>query len=548
MESKTCADVIVESLIAEGVDTIFGIPGAQTYAFFDALARAKKPIRVIASRHEQGAAYMAFGYARSSKKTGVYAVVPGPGVLNTTAALCTAYGCNLPVLCITGEVPSPFIGKGRGHLHELPNQLGTLRTLAKWAERIAQPNRTPEVMQEAFFQMRSGRPGPAIVEVPWDVFGQPAEGAGTYTPPATLSTAVDPSAVASMADVVASARSPMIFVGGGALDAGPEVQALATRLGAPVVAFRSGRGIVSEESEVAANIATAYELWADTDLVIGIGTRLEVPYLRWPYRPDGMKLARIDIDPKEMERLPPDAAMIADATNGTASLLQALESRNLRAESRVEALRNAKAATQSRIAAIRPHAEYLERIRSVLPRDGFFVEELCQAGYVSYYGFPVYSPRTYVSCGYQGTLGFGFMTALGVKVANPDKAVVSISGDGGFMFGVQELATAVQHNIAVVAIVFDNSGFGNVRRDQQQRFAGRVIAADLRNPDFVRLAESFGAAGFRAHSSAELAEAIEKALAMHRPALIHVPVDPKSEVSPWPLVLPRAPQRSGSRT
>jgi acetolactate synthase-1/2/3 large subunit len=311
-----------------------------------------------------------------------------------------------------------------------------------------------------------------------------------------------------------------------------------------VVAFRSGRGVVSDDSEVAANIVSAYELWPDTDLLIGIGTRLEVPFLRWPYRPAGLTVARIDIDPREMERLPPDVALVSDSKVGTSALLSALQGRDLHAVSRVAALQRAKESVRLRIAAVKPHAEYLERIREILPRDGLFVEELCQAGYVSYYGFPVYAPRTYISCGYQGTLGFGFMTALGAKLANPDKAVVSITGDGGFMFGVQELATAVQYGIAVVTIVFDNSGFGNVRRDQQQRFGGRIVASELRNPDFVRLAESFGALGVRAQSPAELATALDLALRRRQPAIIHVPVDPESEVSPWPLILPRAPKPS----
>src|SRR5258707_10950551 len=172
MPPANCSDAIVDSLIAHGVEVVFGVPGVQTYSLFDAMARAKDRIRVFGARHEQGAAYMAFGYARASTKTGVYAVVPGPGVLNTTAALCTAFGCNLPVLCLTGQVPSAFIGKGRGHLHELPDQLGTLRSLAKWGERIAEPTQARAVMQNAFVAMRSGRPGPAVVEIPWDVLGR----------------------------------------------------------------------------------------------------------------------------------------------------------------------------------------------------------------------------------------------------------------------------------------------------------------------------------------------------------------------------------------
>jgi acetolactate synthase-1/2/3 large subunit len=208
----------------------------------------------------------------------------------------------------------------------------------------------------------------------------------------------------------------------------------------------------------------------------------------------------------------------------------------------LDSIRAAKAAAQAEIARITPHARYLEAIRAVLPRNGLFVEELCQAGFTSHFAFPVYAPRTYVSCGYQGTLGFGFMAALGAKLANPDKPVVSITGDGGFMFGVQELATAVQYGIAVTTVLFDNRAYGNVRRDQQQRFGGRLIGSELQNPDFMKLVESFGARAYQAESPETLRGALERALAGDEPAVIRVPLDADTEVSPWPLILPPPPR------
>ena len=182
---------------------------------------------------------------------------------------------------------------------------------------------------------------------------------------------------------------------------------------------------------------------------------------------------------------------------------------------------------------------YLEAIREVLPRDGFFVEEISQVGFTAWFGFPVYRPRTFVTSGYQETLGFGFPTALGVKVANPDKAVVSVNGDGGFMYGVQELATAVKYNIGVVSIIFNNNAYGNVRRDQMQRFKGRLICSDLVNPYFIRLAESFGVAGYRATTPDELKLSLEKALGDSGPSLIEVPVETGSEATPWGFIHPK---------
>jgi acetolactate synthase-1/2/3 large subunit len=185
-----------------------------------------------------------------------------------------------------------------------------------------------------------------------------------------------------------------------------------------------------------------------------------------------------------------------------------------------------------------PQLVYLDAIRRALPRDGFFVEEVSQMGFTARFGFPVYGPRHYVTCGYQETLGFGFNTALGVKVAHPDRAVVSVSGDGGFMFGVQELATAVQHNIAVVAVVFNNNAFGNVRRDQATAYDGRLIGSDLINPDFVALGKSFGVTSERVESPAALEKALTRALASERPYLIEVPVETGSETSPWTFLHP----------
>jgi acetolactate synthase I/II/III large subunit len=538
----TGGDAIVQSLVAHGVDTVFGLPGAQIYGLFDALHRAR--IRVISTRHEQAAGYMAFGYARSSTKVGVYAVVPGPGVLNTAAALCTAFGCNVPVLGLTGQVPFAYLGKGRGHLHELPDQLATLRSLVKWAERIEHPGAASALMADAFRHMRSGRQGPCVMETPWDVFGATADVVPVAPMPLVAAIEPDEAAVSKMVDAIATARRPMIWVGGGAVGAQREVAALAERLGAPVVAFRSGRGIIPEDSPLSASIVAAYRLWADTDLLIGIGSRLEVPDLRWSFKPNGLKIARIDIDPREMVRFAPDAGLVADAAAGTAAVLRKLETRDVASEARRDTILAAKAAAKLDIEKIQPHATYLAVIRSVLPRNGLFVEELCQAGFTSYFAFPVFSPRTYISSGYQGTLGFGFMTALGAKVANPDKPVVAIAGDGGFMFGIQELATAVQHGIGVVTIVFDNSAYGNVRRDQQAQYGGRLIAADLRNPDFVKLAEAFEVAAYRVESPRALAPVLERALGDDCPAVIHIPVESDAEISPWPLVHPAAPART----
>jgi acetolactate synthase-1/2/3 large subunit len=205
--------------------------------------------------------------------------------------------------------------------------------------------------------------------------------------------------------------------------------------------------------------------------------------------------------------------------------------------SRQEEFEALKAAKQREIEKITPHVQYLRAMREVLPRDGFFVEEICQAGFASYYAFPVYEPRTFVTCGHQGTLGFGFPTALGVKVGNPSRKVVSITGDGGFQFGLQELATAAAYGLDLVTVLFDNAAYGNVLRDQERRY-GRVIGAELGNPDWQALASSYGVRPATARSPAELASALADAFERSEPALVVVPVDRRTEVSPWEFLMP----------
>jgi acetolactate synthase-1/2/3 large subunit len=534
----TAGQAIVECLIRNGVDRIFGIPGVHTYHLFDALYERRAEITFIGTRHEQGAAYMAFGYAKSTGRIGAYTCVPGPGLLNTTAALCTALSANAPVLCITSEIPAADIGRGFGILHELPDQLALLRGVTKWAERIDHPSAVPRVFAAAIEQLTSGRIGPVALECPWDTLSVRAPVDFDVATAGMPQLVPDAAAVAEACQVIGAARNPMIILGAGALAAGPEILALARRIQAPVTAHRSGRGVVSEELPYGFGFAAAYKLWPKCDVVIAIGTRMELAYLRWRHFPEGIKIVRIDIDPREFARRAADVAIVADAKIALRAILAALQASPIERPARADEFVKIKNESRCEIEVVQPQLAYLDVIRAVLPRDGFLVEEICQVGFTARFGFPVYEPRTYVTCGYQENLGFGFMTALGVKVANPDKVVISIAGDGGFMFGVQELATAVQNNIALITVVFNNRSFGNVLRDQKNSFGGRLIGEALTNPDFMELAQCFGAVGYRAESPAELKLALERALPQDGPVLIEVPSEPGCEVSPWPFIRP----------
>ena len=523
MARMTGGDAIVDSLLRHGVDTIFGLPGVQMYGLFDAFARNANRLKVVNARHEQTTAYMALGYAQSSGKPSAFTVVPGPGVMNTMGALTTAWGVNAPIMCITGQVPSAMIGRGRGQLHEMPDQLATLKTLLKFAERIEHPTETPQVMARAFQAMTSGRPGPVAVEMPWD---------GKRANPVP-----DPEKIAALAKLVDAAKAPMIWVGGGAVDAGPEVLALAEKIGAPVVSFRMGKGVVDSRHPLSLNTVGGFELWDKTDLLIGIGTRLDVPIARWAPAPAGLKTARIDIDPAEHRRLSDNVAIVADAAEGTRALTAAVKSNSDPA--RRSAVASARAAAQAAIEKADPQYSFMKVLREVLPDDGIVVDEVTQLGYIIWYGYPVHQPRRLVSSGFSGTLGYGFPTALGVKVANPVRPVVSVTGDGGFLFGGSDLATAKQFGINLVTVVVNNASYGNVLRDQQRLYEGRNSGAILTNPDFQAYARAFGVGAWRVETADGLRGALREALASDAPAVIEVMSDIAMDYPPYTFHQPR---------
>jgi acetolactate synthase-1/2/3 large subunit len=366
---------------------------------------------------------------------------------------------------------------------------------------------------------------------------------------------LDLDAIDEAAKLIRASSAPMLVVGSGALHASAEVTALAEMIGAPAVSFRGGRGVVSDDHPLGLTIAAAQRLWPKTDVAIVIGSRFELLDIRWRHRPPGLKIIRIDIDPAELRRLPAAVGIVADAAAGANALARALTRRgtpNRRGDrSAAEGIpRSASGATWGdqiatakdeaavAIRSVQPQVDYLGVIRDVLPRDGFFVEEISQMGFSAMFGFPVYEPRTFVTSGYQGTLGFGFPTALGAKVAFPQRPVVSVTGDGGFMFAAQELATAVQYGINLVTLVFNNESYGNVYRDQKQQFAGRLLGSELVNPNFVALAESFGVSASSVGSPQALRPALERAFAADRPVLIEVKVPRGSDGDPWKFIHP----------
>lgn len=532
MGSMTTAEATVAALIAHCIDTVYALPGVHNDHLFDALFKAKDRIRTVHTRHEQGAGYMALGAALATGKPQAFAVVPGPGLLNASTALLTAHGCNAPVLALLGQIAQSAIGRGFGHLHEIRDQAGILSRLVDFAARIDEPAQAAPLVAQAMRAMRTGRPGPAALECAIDMWGRSGTVVATPPPAAMPAPELDEDAVRAAVKVLAGARRVLIVVGGGAQDAAAEVTALSDILQAPVFSFRRGRGVVDERNPFAVTMPLAHELWGETDAVLGIGTRLFYGFQQWGVD-DALQIVRVDADPAEPARFrKPAAALVGDAAPVLRGVIAALDGPK-RPSRRAEMVER-QAKWRGRLAKLAPQIAYLNAIRDALGEDGILVDEVTQMGFAARLAYPVYKPRSFISPGFQDPLGWGYATALGVQDALRDKPVVAICGDGGFMFNVQEMSTAVAHSIPVVTIVFDDGAFGNVKKIQKESYGARHIGVDLTNPDFVTLAKSFGMLGIKAETPDALRAALREAFAARGPALIHVPVGELPDI--WKLV------------
>ncbi len=537
--SPSVASHVIEVIRQADIDTLFCLPGVQNDDFFDALVDADD-IRTIVSRHEQGAAYMALGAAQVTGHPAAFCVVPGPGMLNAAAALTSAYWSNARVLAVIGEIAVAARGKGFGALHELADQHAILQQLTKRAAVIDEPSTAVDDLQRALDELVSGRPRPVSVEVPVDRWRMPA--AGSIAAPRPEHPAIDQDALDRVVSAIAAAERPMIVVGGGAQDASDPVRTLAELLQAPVTTRRMGQGVIPTAHDLFAPLAVGHRLWADADLVIGIGTRLEWPLQQWK-TDDDQTIVKIDIDADELDRH--DVGTIGvhgDAAEVCRALVEALAPHGRRPD-RTDELAAMKEDYRRQIDHLRPQLDYLAAIRDVLPTDGVIVEDVTQIGFAAHLAFDFRRPRTLLSTGPAGTLGAGYAHGLGAQAAlqaTGDRKALVVAGDGGFLFTGNELATAVQHEIPLVCAVFDDGAYGNVKRMQQQKFGDdRTIASTLRNPDFVAYARSFGALGLHADDPAEFRTRLDEAFSADRPTIIHV--ETTAMPDPWPhLLLGRA--------
>jgi acetolactate synthase-1/2/3 large subunit len=519
----TGGEALVRSLFNEGVRVVFGLPGVQLYGVMAAL-RAEPRIRFITTRHEQATSFMADGYARAGGGFGTALVVPGPGLLNAMSGLSTAYSASSPVLIISGQVPRASIGKDIGLLHEVNDQLDCIAPVTKWRKRVIEVAEVPAAVREAVTQLKSGRPRPVEIEMPPETMED--EGLAELLPPADVERLAAPGRdIDRAAELLLRSRAPLIYAGGGVHLAGAHdaLVAVAEHLQAGVAQSPEGKGAVSDHNVLSLGAA----FWRDSplrahiheaDVVLAVGTRLALV----TFRP-GTPIIQIDTDEGEIGRSHKDTlGLVGDARATLEALLE-----RLRAASGPRPSRKAQhEALRARIAAdnaMEPNASIIKSLRAETPENAILVAGMTQIGYYSRPFWPVYEPRTYLTSSYSGNLGYAYPVALGAKVARPDRPVVSVSGDGGFLFNAQELSTAVRHGINLVAVVFNDNSYGNVARDLDESWGGQY-GAELANPDFMKLADAYGVLGMRAKEPTEVGRLVRQAIEKDRPALVEVPV------------------------
>ena len=519
----TGGEALVRSLYQEGVRVVFGLPGVQLYGVMAAL-REEPRIRFVNTRHEQATSFMADGYARAGGSFGTALVVPGPGLLNAMSGLSTAYSASSPVLMLSGQIPRDSIGRDVGLLHEVNDQQECIRPVTKWRRRVLQVADVPAAVREAVVQLKSGRPRPVEIEMPPETMED--EGLVELLPPAEVTRRVAAARdLDRAAELLLASRAPLIYAGGGVHLSGAHdaLAQVAEHLQAGVAQSAEGKGAVSDHNTLSLGAA----FWRDSalrahmheaDVVLAVGSRLAAV----SFKP-GTRIIQIDADEHEIGRSHKDTlGLIGDARATVEALLERLRAAAAPRPSRKaehEALR-AKMAGEN---TMEPNASIIKSLRAGAPENTILVAGMTQIGYYSRPFWPVYEPRTYLSSSYSGNLGYAYPVALGAKVARPDRPVVSVSGDGGFLFNAQELSTAARHGINVVAVVFNDSSYGNVARDLDESWGGQY-GAELTNPDFMKLADAYGVVGMRAKEPTEVGRLVREAIEKDRPALIEVPV------------------------
>ena len=524
-----CGEALMQLLARYGVDTVFGIPGVHTLELYRGLSATK--IRHVQCRHEQGAGFMADGYARASGRPGVCVVISGPGVTNAATPLGQAFADSVPVLCISAVTESASLGKGWGCLHEITDQQAVTAPLTGLSATAHRPEDLPELIGQAFAVFESGRPRPVHIAVPIDVLEIPVEGGwATRTPPSRPQP--DPARIAAAAEILSRAERPTLLLGGGAVDAGDAASKLAERLAASVIATNAGKGVVPDNHPLSLSgcllSPSARDHLGEADVVLVVGSELAETDSFVERLPLNGRLIRLDIDPRKINDLyPPEVGIVADARAGLEALLSALPgdpdpARRAAREAELAAVRERIVADFTPVE--RKHAKVWQALRAVLPADTAIWGDITQIVYTGAAAFPVDQARTWSYPAGFCTLGCGLPMAIGAKCAQPRRPMIAVAGDGGFLFTLQELAAAVEEELPLPILLWNNDGLQQIRGDMRDRNIP-PIGVNPMNPDYVALARAFGCEALRAESAEQLQEAMTTALETPKPTLIEVRED-----------------------
>lgn len=544
MAKLSGGEALIKSLVREGVEVIFGLPGVQMYGIVAAL-RDEPSIKFVVTRNETATTYMADGYARTTGKPGVALVVPGPGIYNAGGGLSTAFSRSSPVVLIAGQIPRSTIGKNFGGLHEVNDQKEITNPVTKWQKQVLRPNEVPAGIHEAFRQAQSDRPAPVHFELPPETMVEREE-VELLEPAQIVRKVPSDSVLEQAAKEISAARKPVIYAGGGIArsNAEAELVAFAEAHQIAVLSSAGGKGTISEKHSMALGgslgpAGLLKEYIEDADLVIGIGTRFS---MRNQAAAEA-RLIHVDVDPEMIGHVHENSLGVIGDVKATlpklsAAIVAAGGGKWDSPAAEVSDIQAKLAVSEDELN--QPQEEYIQTLREGVPADAIVVFGMTQLGYYSRPRWITENPKSYIDSGYSGNLGFAFPTALGAKVGNPDKPVICVSGDGGFMYNSSEISTAVKYGINLVTVIYNDGHYGNVARDLDDDFGGSY-ETEFVNPDFVKLAEAYGAVGLRADGPLDVKNVIPKALAMNKPVFIDVPVSrvprPKqwSARAPWTM-------------
>lgn len=528
----TGGELVVRLLEAYGVDTVFGIPGVHTFGLYRGLAASS--LRHITTRHEQGAGFMADGYARVTRKPGVCFLITGPGITNAATAIGQAYSDSVPLLILASVNARRDLGMGRGRLHEMQSQRDAIAPLVGWAHTILDANEIPAVMARAFQRLNQGRPRPVYLEFPLDVLEQSIE-----VPPASqgLVSFGTPAKheIAAAARLLSTAKQPIIIIGGG-FAAGPEPDvaaqhliALAEHLSAPVITTVAGKGCFPAGHPLSLGCGLGSEparsILAGADVILAAGTELgETDH--WTARlPINGRLIRADVDPDRfVGDYPAELGLLADAQQVVVALAEACADipHSGASDLRLKEVAEARAEQRQLLVKRQPsHMCMLEVMRQALPENVRIVSDMTQLAYTAYNVFPVHRPRSYLHPSGFGTLGYALPAAIGAALADSSRPVVAIVGDGGIQFTLPELAVAREHGLSLPVLVYNNNCYGQIELGMHARNI-RPVGVRYFSPDFQLLAEAYDCAAEKPDNLQDFAKALEKACRAGRPTIIEV--------------------------